>query len=382
MLGIVDIKGWQSVIKLSSGQQIDTKENDYGIIRKILSDHPYPGDANDDSIDWVKETAQKVVDLHDPDWMHISYTQPLYIETYMPYNPIESQERQKRILDDIFNFSQKNNFEPIIIMTGGYVPLIGEITQPETEGLLESWVWGASVAGISQSDENDKSILLSHPHIKHVIDKNDILDSHPNLHPNFIYNLPDYIVIAKEGYAFKGIKSYEGEIFMADVYTDNIPVYSDIGMPKHIRDVRDIMENSLDDGKKVLLAIIEGYNINDIPQGFKLCKNMDEWYSYRGMDLYLALHTGKPFYETEFPPVFSRSIPKQKRTNYPLSGFFDSLPENSIGAKKGIRSAAVSSRSMIIHMIANSDITVECYSRERSDMGLLAAFKPEKMNRM
>lgn len=379
MLGMIDAGGWQNVIELSSGRKVLSAENKYSRLRNLLKDYPYPGDGNDDSIDWVKNAAQRIVEIHDPQWMHLSYTQPLYTEVYVPENPVESQKRQNRILKDIFSFAKNNNYEPIIVMTFGFVPLIEEITQPQTKGLLESWIWGASVAGISGASEGDKEILLSHPHIKNVIDKKDVLLSHTDLHPNFKEFLPDYIVIAKEGYAFRGINSHEGKTYMTDIYAESLPVYSAIGKPHHIRDIKGLMEKALDSNKRVLLAIVEGFRVGNIPEGFSLCDNMDDWYAYRGMDLYLALHTGKPFYETEFPPVYDRSKPKAAKTAYPLSGFFNSLPEDSIGVKKGIKTGAVSSRSMITHMIANTDITLECYSRERSDMGLLAAFKPEKL---
>lgn len=379
MLGMIDAGGWQNVLELSTGRKVTAAKDKYSQISKLLKDFPYPGDGNDDSIGWVTNAAQRIVDLHNPHWMHLSYTQPLYTEVYTPENPAQSKQRQSRIINDILSFSDKNDYEPIIVMTFGFVPLLKEITQPDTKGLLESWIWGASVAGISGASKEDKHVLESHPYIAQVIDKNDVLSFHDRLHPNFKEYLPDYIVIAKEGYAFRGINSHEGKTYMTDIYARSLPVYSAMEKPQHIRDIKGIMEKALDNGKKVLLAIVEGYRDGILPVDFSLCNNMDDWYAYRGMDLYLALHTGKAFYETEFPPVYDRSKPKASKTGYPLSGFFNSLTEDSIGVKKGIRTGAVSSRSMITHMIANTDITLECYSRERSDMGLLAAFKPERL---
>ncbi|MDD2480809.1 MAG: hypothetical protein PHC44_05030 [Lutispora sp.] len=379
MLGIIDAGGWQNVVELSSGRQVEAGEKEYSKVRKLLKDFPYPGDGNDNSIEWVTNAAQRIVDFHQPHWMLLSYTQPLYTEIYLPENLTDSQNRQKRILDNILNFSNKNGYEPIIVMTGGYMPLLDEITQPSIKGLLESWIWGASVAGVSGATLEDKDVLMAHPHIAQVIDKNDVIAAHPNLHPHFIEYFPSYIVIAKEGYAFRGINSHEGKTAMADVYSKSLPVYSSLDTPQHTKDIRSIMEKALDKGKKVVLVVIEGYRFGNIPNGFTLCDNVDDWYAYRGMDLYLALHTGKPFYETEFPPVYDRSKPKSSKAKYPMSGFFNDLPEDSIGAKEGIKSGAVSSRSMITHMIANADITLECYSRERSHMGLLAAFKPNKL---
>ncbi|MBQ9991888.1 MAG: hypothetical protein IJP33_00495, partial [Firmicutes bacterium] len=79
---------------------------------------------------------------------------------------------------------------------------------------------------------------------------------------------------------------------------------------------------------------------------------------------------------TPFAPVYDRTRPKKKDVKFPFGGFFDELTKGSIAeAAKG--SAVVSSRSMVTHMAANADIAVECYNRDRTQMGVLLAFKPE-----
>ena len=168
-------------------------------------------------------------------------------------------------------------------------------------------------------------------------------------------------------------------MIFADVCPQYIPVMSEIGTPAHLRDVKQIILDALNRGEKVLLSVIEGYRYSEFPNGFEKCNNTDDWYSYRGLDFYMALFTGRPFYTNEFPPIFARIRSAEDKRKYPLSGFFTELSEDAVGNLENFRTAAVSSRSMIIHMAMNADVTLECYTREHSKMGNMVAFKPEKI---
>ena len=104
-----------------------------------------------------------------------------------------------------------------------------------------------------------------------------------------------------------------------------------------------------------------------------MCGNKDEWYSYAGLAQYLLLSSGKHLRDS-LPPVYNRTK-KKRETVYPFSGFFVSIPADTLGDLPGIRSAVVSSRSMIVHMAANADLAIECYCRDKSTMGTMAAIK-------
>lgn len=378
MLGIMDAGNYQSLIDMKTGRQIEGPGNDFAEIKALARDWPYPGDLSDQSIDWVTGAAQVIADMHHPDWMFLSYVQPYFIELFSPEDKALSQQRQRRILEGIRSFAARNGFEPLIVATSEYVPLKGFITQPETKGVLESWPWGFAMAGISGAAAEDEEILNSHPLIQHVIPKSRVLASYPDLRPNFVDYFPDYVVTAQEGYAFRGLNYHHGQLFMADTYAPTLPVFSAIGRPRHIRDIRGLMDQALDAGKKVLLVVIEGCRQGSLPAEFGECDNMDDWYSYRGIQLYHILHTGMPFYQTDNPPVFSRSW-KPRNTEYPLSGFTNAHRDESIGARLGIRTAAVSSRGIVAQTVTNADLMLESYCRDLANMGVLAAFKPDKL---
>ncbi len=378
MLGIIDAGNWQSLIDMKTGRPIESPDDNYADVRALARNWPYPGDLSDDGIDWVTGAAQVVVDMHHPDWMLLTFVQPYFKELFFPADEPLRRHRQARILDNIKSFAAHNGFSPLVVATTEYVPLKGFITQPETKGILESWPWGFAMAGISGASSADEAILNSHPQIKDVISKSKVLAYHPDLHHDFIDFFPDYVVTAQEGYAFRGLNYHHGQIYMADTYSPTLPVSSTIGCPQHVRDIKGLMDQALDGGQKVLLAVMEGCKKGCLPAEFGECDNMDDWYCYRGMPLYHILHTGIPFYKTSSPPVFNLSR-KHQSSEYPLSGFFNAHKEDSIGARPGLRTAAVSSRGIVAQTVTNADIIFESYCRDLSNLGVLAAFKPDKL---
>ncbi len=57
---------------------------------------------------------------------------------------------------------------------------------------------------------------------------------------------------------------------------------------------------------------------------------------------------------------------------YPLSGYFISTPGDTIASGCESRSIAVGNRSMIIHMVCGTDISIECFARNLSNQGTMA----------
>ena len=382
MLAIIDAGKWQDIIDLRSGRSVSAEPQDYLPLRKIVAENPYPGDDSDASIDWVRKTSEDVLDYHDPDFLLQSYTQPLFAEVYHELDRTSAAARQKRILDDINAVASKYGMEPVTVFCGGYLPLKGEITQPEgTQGLLESWAWGVSLAAFSQSGEGDEAIIRSMPHIASIKPKKEFFSEHNELSASFKEFFPDYALMAEPGYAFRGYNTHNGIMYAADICEEYLPVRSAVGKPETILQILPLIRTALTEGKKVLLSVIEGYDARVFPQGFTQMANRDEWYCYRGLDLYMALCTGKHFYEGDIAPVYDRTKPKSQNKDYPMSGFLHGFPKWSIGDIPGKRTAVVSSRSMVTHMIAKADIAIECFNRERTKMGVLCSFKPETIEK-
>jgi hypothetical protein len=61
-----------------------------------------------------------------------------------------------------------------------------------------------------------------------------------------------------------------------------------------------------------------------------------------------------------------------------LSGIFREIPEHTIGRRFAGRSAAVGSRSMLTHVAAGADISVECFARALYNHGVMAVLDIER----
>jgi len=81
--------------------------------------------------------------------------------------------------------------------------------------------------------------------------------------PAYIDDFPDYLVIAEDGWSFKGLCSNNRVLYNIEKYSSTLPVYSEIGYPSHIEGICGLMEDALDQGKKVLLAVVEGLDEDD-----------------------------------------------------------------------------------------------------------------------
>lgn len=381
MLAVMDVGNWQNVIDLKTGTELNESDDKYKFIRELARENPYPGDMEESSIDWVTNSAQKVIDGYDPNFMFLDYAQPLFLNKYTPISEQKSRDTIAKILADIDRLAEKNGFEKVVVMTMGCSELKGEITDLGTKGELQSSPWSTQIGGVITSENGDYEILKSSKDIKSFISKDEAQKLYgQNAHPQFFSYFPDYMVFANDGYAFRAHNSHHPKLYMADVIEDKIPVLSTIGNPEKLTDIKQLIQTAIvKNGKKVLLAVVEGYRICDEYSGFLPCDNKEDFYNYRGLAFYIALLSGIPFYKTEFAPVFDKNKPKQNKKLYPLSGFFTKEEEEAIGNCDGVKSVAVSSRSMIIHMATNADITMECYARDHTKMGVMVSFKPEKI---
>lgn len=68
------------------------------------------------------------------------------------------------------------------------------------------------------------------------------------------------------------------------------------------------------------------------------------------------------------------------KKEYPLSGYFTSLPERTVGGQFPGRSIAVGNRSMYTHMIPGADVSLEPFARNLYNQGTMAVIhRTDKM---
>ena len=212
-----------------------------------------------------------------------------------------------------------------------------------------------------------------------MIRKKDFIDRYPDLDPDYSLDFPDFLLIAEDGWNFKGLCSNNRMLYHIEKYNPTLPVYSTIGSTGHIEEICGLMEKALAQGRKVLLAVVEGLDEADFFLPHQNVDNCRDWYAYAGYNLYHTLVTGKPFSQCTHPPIYNMSARRALPLRYPLSTpHIGKICEDSIGRRAGVRTAAVGSRSITTHAMVNADLMLECYIRSQANMGVLVAVNEDR----
>ena len=381
MLGIIDVREWQAVIDLATAKPVNRNEEFLKPLRSLAKRFPYPGDRDNAGSKWTITAAEAVVNYYNPGWLFLGFTQPFFSGVYSPCPVEKRKDTAKVILDYIMGFARKHKFSPLIISSGGLVPLKGYIVVPELKGNLQSSAWSYNMAGVYQSEPGDEILLAQEPYIRTIIRKDDFVESCKITNPAYIDDFPDYLVIAEDGWSFKGLCSNNRVLYNIEKYSSTLPVYSEIGYPSHIEGICGLMEDALDQGKKVLLAVVEGLDEDDFVLPHQNVNNCRDWYAYEGYTLYHTLVTGKPFWHCTHPPIYDMSARRMLPLHYPMSTpHTGTICVESLGRRASVPTAAVGSRSITTHAMVNADLMMECYIRSQANMGVLVAVNEDRYN--
>jgi len=126
-------------------------------LRSLAKRFPYPGDRDNAGSKWTITAAEAVVNYYNPGWLFLGFTQPFFSGVYSPCPVEKRKDTAKVILDYIMGFARKHKFSPLIISSGGLVPLKGYIVVPELKGNLQSSAWSYNMAGVYQSEPGMRS---------------------------------------------------------------------------------------------------------------------------------------------------------------------------------------------------------------------------------
>lgn len=379
MLGIIDVREWQEIVDLVTAKPAERDEKFLKPLRKLAENFPYPGDRNDAGSKWTIDAAEAVVNHYNPGWLFLGFTRPVFACAYDNCSVEERKHTAGAILDYIMDFARKHDFSPLIVGGGGLVPLKGYITIPELKGILQASAWARNMAGVYRSEPGDEEILVQKPHIRAIIRKDDFMKSCKTMSPTYIKDIPDYLLIAEDGWGFKGFYSSNRILYNTEKHNVTLPVYSEIGYPNHMEGVCGLMEGALEQGKKVLLAVVEGLDENDFTLPYRNIDNCRDWYAYAGRMLYHTLVTGKSFYHCTHPPIHDMSARRALPLCYPMSTPHTGIIcEDSLGRGAKVPTAAVGSRSISTHAIINADLMLECHTRGQTNMGVLVAVNEDR----
>lgn len=376
-IGVIDAVEWQTVVDFKTGGKSDAQSEKIDIAKRILKNLNYPGDLDVEGIDWTVKMALELDKEYKPELMFIMFGTPFFHSVYRQTSEDRWQAIVNYVFDSIDYFLDTTEYEPIIVGLGDMVDVKGYVELNNLDSLYMANNWSYRCSGIEEYVEGDLEKIKKMQGISAIVSKADFIDKYKPK-AEFAERLPDYLLTADEGYRFRGYGSSARKAYKIPALNEYIPVYTKLGEVKDITDIRKVMDRALLQ-KKVALIIIEGVGLKDFKYPYELCNNKVDWYTYdQAENQYLAISTGKHYYEHDLPPV-SRYLRKDfDKIDFPFSGPHHHLPQDTAGRKPGIKSAAVSNRGMFPHVVSGADICIESFARNLYNMGSIAIINDDK----
>jgi hypothetical protein len=369
-LAIIDAREWQNSFDLKTGDRRGDDGAAAGMVKGVLARHPFPGDTDDRGNAWVTDTALDFIKEYDPRLVWLTYAQQFYKLRYDIMNEKDRQALLAAAFHEVERFAEASGFTPIIVGTGGLAPFKSFIDIARMDGLALCTHWSARYAGIHEPSGPDLKRLQDIPEIEMIVPKDELLKLFAGS-PCDPSRVPDYLVVAREGYGFKATGGSQRRVSRVQYSCFRIPVSTHAGRAESITDVKALALESLR-RRKTAIIMLEGVGLEDFPWPHTEASNGREWYFYETGDAqYLTVSTGehRPF---DYPTGYKSFDEVTGNDDYPLSGYFTSMPAGTIGEAFEGRSVAVGNRSMYTHMVPAADISLECFARNLYNQGTMA----------
>jgi len=369
-LAIIDAREWQNQFDLRTGDKSDERGPLVELMKEVLHRHHYPGDSDPGCNRWVTDTALDLITGYNPRFAFLTYAGQYFAGRLGAIDAPKRQAMMAELFLEIERFIGESGFTPIIVGRGGITPLVDVIDLSDLDGIGISTHWSARYAGLHEPSEADLKQLKLEQNIDRIVTKNEFL----NLFGGGLENaqfLPDYLLVARRGYAFKALGCTSRKPVMIPDATHHIPFSSPLGQADEITAIRRVIDQGLQQGHKIAFIILEGVGCDDFPWAFTPCGNSRDWFCYEPGDAqHLAITTGRHRI-LEHPPGYLFHTEDAKENTYPLSGYFKEIPTETIGADFSGRSIAVGNKSMDMHMLTGADLCVECFARNHYNQGTL-----------
>lgn len=367
-LAIIDTREWQNMFDLKSGAGVEAGGPRVELMKNVLARHPYPGDMAPDSNRWVSDVALALIKGYEPRFVFLTYAGQYFS---LRYTPMGDGERKKLVSDlfaEVRRFIAESGFAPLVVGRGDMIPLEGYIDLTRLDGLAIASHWSVRYAGLHGPSDADLKSVVAHPHIVKIVGRNELLQLFGGEGDS--PRVPDYLLVAEKGYAFKTVSSTMRRPVMIPDAAEHIPLFTDLGAAREITGIRRLVEENLKE-HPIALITLEGIGTNEFLWSQAPCRNGREWYSYEpGASQYLAISSGKHRI-FDYPSGYKAYDEDGGEKEYPLSGYFTSIPTGTIGEGIGERSIAVGNNSMFMHTVTGADLCVECFARNLSNQGAL-----------
>lgn len=379
---IVDAREWQNMFDLKTGKQMNTTAPVVQMVRKVLAAHPYPGDTDNRSNQWVSSTALDLIDRYQPQLACLAYAHQYFSGRYMPMTQADRTDMIQDVFAEAARFIKASGYTPVIIGTGEMTSLKGEIDLNQLDGLAISSASSSRYAGLHQPSRQDLAFISRVPEIEKIVSKEDWISlfggiCNSTCDPAL---MPDYLLAAQQGWSFRTMGSTLRKTLRIPGESYQIPVATPLGHPEKITDIRAMIERHLP-REKIALIIIEGVGKDHFPIAHTLCDNSQGWFFYEpGDGQYLTITTGT-HQVFAYPTGYRYFDVDAEKIAFPFSGYFREVPEHTIGSDFSGKSIAVGNRSMFMHMAFGADISIECFARNLFNQGCMAVIHDESKYR-
>jgi len=369
-LAIVDGRGWQNTFDLKTGEKTEAAGPVVEMVRGALQKHAYPGDMHPQSNRWVSDTALDLLDNYHPHFVFLTYAAQYYAGRYT----VMTEEARKAMIADAFReaerFVHRSGVSAIVVGTGDMTRFLGAIDVTGLDGLAICTHWSTRYAGLHEPSSADMQFLQEHPHIEKIIPRQEVAGLFGGT-PEQALRAPEYLMLARKGYAFKTITDTKKTPVMIPSINFSVPLHAPGRAVAGITGIRQAVEEELAENN-VALIVMEGVGLEDFPWPNTPCANSVQWYYYEpGSAQYLSITAGRHRF-FDYPAGYKYFAELHETNDYPFSGYFKSIPSGTLGEAFPGRSIAVGNRSMFMHMVAGVDIAVECFARNLYNQGTMA----------
>jgi hypothetical protein len=377
-VALIDVGEWQTVVDLRDGRPVEVAHPRLDVAAAVCSAHPYPGDLTPEGLRWVTDTALDLNSRYAPDWFFLNYAHAYLHALFRPQAEGEQAAQVGAVFGEIERFLDATGFEPVVVGLGELMPWLGTIETTDLDALVLAAGMNSRIAGLFDPSPRDLETMAHRMGVERIVSR-EAFRAEFGGSEGFYAACPDYLVVAQAGYIFRGVNVGCRPLHRVPRPEDNLPLYTLLPGGEALTDVPDLVLQGLAN-RKVALILVEGVGCASFPWPFRRISNRLHWLCYTmGADQYLALTSGRHFVDYPYPPGYRYELYDTPGAAYPLSGIFRDMPEQTIGRRfakrSAARSAAVGSRSMLTHVAAGADITVECFARALYNHGVMAAIE-------
>ena len=290
---IIDVRQWQSMFDLRTGQKLEDDTPTIRMIQGLLDRHPYPGDIDIQSNRWVSDAALDLISIYEPRLVCLSYAQQYFSSRFSQLTQQEYKDQLGQVFTEVERFVEESGYTPVIVGTGDMTELEGEMDLSRLDGLAMSSAWSARYAGLIEHSERDLEYVKGLPHMERIVSRDEWTSLFEGI-PHNPEDIPDYLLVADPGWTFRTATTSLRRAVRIPGENFTVPVATDLGVVDDITSLRGLIEQNLEN-TRIALIVIEGVGMQNFLKPHMPCSNGKGWFYYEpGESQYLTAPSPTP----------------------------------------------------------------------------------------